>query len=83
MTDRKKPQTIADGDLEGAQGGLYTTSAAGTELYSTSAAGTELFTTSSAGTELMTTDASTMEAKRKLKQDGDGFIAYGNAEGTG
>lgn len=32
MTDRKKPQAIADDDLEGAQGGLYSTSAAGTEL---------------------------------------------------
>ena len=70
VTDEKKPETVADEDLETVQGGLYTTSSAGTELYSTSAAGTELMT-----------DASTMEAKRRLKKDGDGFIAFGNDTG--
>ena len=37
MTDQKKPETIEDEALEDAQGGLYTTSAAGTELFSTDA----------------------------------------------
>lgn len=37
MSDQKKPETIADEELEQAQGGLYSTSGAGTELYSADA----------------------------------------------
>ena len=71
MTDQKKPEAVTDADLESAQGGLYTTSAAGTELYSTSAAGTELFST----------DAGTMEARQRLKKKDDGSIVFDDVVG--
>lgn len=55
MSDQKKPEAIEDEDLDGAQGGLFSTHGAGNELYSTSSAGTELYSTSGAGTELFST----------------------------
>lgn len=52
MADQKKPKALADQDLDETQGGLFSTSSAGTELFSTHGAGTELYSTHGMGTEV-------------------------------
>lgn len=42
MTDKSKPEALTDAELDDVQGGIYSTSAAGTDLYSMDAGMTEL-----------------------------------------
>ena len=42
MTDKKKTEELNEAELDQVTGGVYSTSAAGTDLYSTSSAGTQL-----------------------------------------